>query len=102
MHGLGSCCFWCEVFMHHFGMNCLDYHNGVIHYNTYGKHQCEQRKQVNGKAKQVHKKEGAYNSHRNSNSRDQCRPEILQKDKHHDEHQYKGFDECMLNLCDRL
>jgi hypothetical protein len=39
-----------------FGVHGLNHHNGIIHHNTNSQHQCKQGKQVNGKTKQLRKK----------------------------------------------
>src|SRR5690606_37903246 len=80
------------------------FHNddGVIHHNADSQDQCKQREEVDGKAKELHEKEGTKDSDRYGNGRDQRGTEILEEYKHDEEYQNECFDQGMLDLRDGL
>jgi len=82
-------------------MDSLDDHYGIIDHNRNGKNQCTKSQQVQTKSHQIQGKERTDQRHRNSDSGNQRRTEILQEDIHYKEHQNKGFDKGLDYLVNR-
>ena len=93
VHGL--CCRLSgrQMLRTHDTFNVFKHNDGVVHHDTDGKHQSEQRKRVDGVAKGVQARERADNGHRHGNAGNERGAPVLQKDVNNDEHQDHGFDQ---------
>ena len=77
--------------------------DSIVYYQSDGQHETEQRKSVDGKAKQRKKDEGPHQRNWYSQERDErCAPS-LQEDVHHDDHQdngdQQGLDDLLNPFC---
>ena len=82
-------------------MYTFHHHNGIVDHNCNGKHHGRKCQQVHTKSNQFQNEEGSNQSHRNGNSRNQCRTEILQEHIYYDKHQNKGLYQRLDNLMNR-
>ncbi len=80
----------------------LDHDDRVVHHQTDGQHQAEERERVDGEAKQREKRECANQRHRHGQQRNQCRPPALQEDEHDDDDQHDRLDQRLLDLLHAL
>ena len=82
-------------------MDALDDDDGIIDHNRNGKYHGRKGQQVDTETDQLQYEEGGNQCHGNGDGGNQRRTHILQEDIHHDEHQDKGFDQCLDYLMDR-
>ncbi|MNZ77189.1 hypothetical protein D3C78_957180 [compost metagenome] len=67
--------------------------DGVVHHDTDGQYQPEQRQGVEREAEQVHHREGPDQRHRYSQQRDDRGAPGLQEQDHHQHHQHQRFEQ---------
>ena len=81
-------------------MDSLYHHNGIIDHNGNRKHESRQGNEVDGEPYEVHHKESTNQSHRDGNSRDNCRTYILQEHVYHEEHKDECLYKCVYHSVD--
>ena len=72
-------------------VDVLQHHDGIVHHQTDGQHQRQQREGVDREPKQGHEGKRANQRHRNSHERNDGCPEGAQKHKNHQRHQHHRF-----------
>ena len=90
-----------QIILLHLGVNGFDDHNRIIDHDPDGQYQRKERDQVDGKAEQLHEKERTHQRHRHGQGRNERGAPVLQKQEHHQGHQYKRFDQRMDHLVNR-
>ncbi|MNF32813.1 hypothetical protein D3C84_136120 [compost metagenome] len=73
----------------------LHHHDGVVHNDTDGQHQAEQRQGVERETEQVHHGKGTDQGYRHRHQRDDRSAPGLQEQDHHQHNQYQGFEQGM-------
>src|SRR3954467_13629760 len=82
-------------------MHSFHHNNGIIDDYSDRQYQGKERKQINGKPKELHKEKSAHNSYRNCDGRNKRRSEVLQKNKYNQEDKDKCFQQRFLYLFNR-
>ena len=80
------------------GLHRLDHDNRIVNHNTDGKHQSEQRQQVDAEARNRHESERTDQRHQNRNGGNHHRLHILQEHVGDDDHQEECLEQCLHNL----
>ena len=76
--------------------------DGIVHHDADGQNQCKQGHQVYGETEGRHGNESADDGDRDGRGRNQHRPEVLQEQKNHDEHEDAGDDQGLIDAGDGL
>ena len=72
-------------------VDVLQHHDGIVHHETDGEHECEQGDGVDGEAHHVHQHQGADQRHRDRHQRNDAGAPVTQKQKDHQTHECDGF-----------
>ena len=80
----------------------LDDDDGVVHHQTDGQHQAEQRERIDGETEQREKRERADQRNRHGEQRNQRRAPALQEDEDDDDDEDDGFHQRVLDLLHAL
>ena len=84
----------------HLGMYGFHYHDGVVHHDTDGQHQREERDEVDRQAEQLHHEEGTDQGDRHGDDGDQRGAPIAQEEEDHQCHQDEGIAQGVQHLFD--
>ena len=84
-----------------FRVHAFHHHNSIVHHNGNGKHHSRKRQQVDGETDDVEREERTDQCHRYGNGGDKRGAEVLQEDKHHDEHEDKCLNQGLDYFVDR-
>ncbi len=79
----------------------LHHHDGIVHHEAAGDGQRHQRKVVEGKAAEIHHREGPDQGDGNRNGRDQSCVDVAQEKEDDQNHQHHRDDEGALDIGDR-
>src|SRR5690606_18374407 len=90
-----------EPFFLHLDVHRFHDDNRVIDDNTDGQYQCEEGQQVDGETHDLHEKQRSDQRHGYGQRGNQCPPEILEEDKHHQGHEQDRFEKGSDHLGDR-
>ena len=74
-------------------LDVFHHHDGVVHHDTDGQHQAEQRQGVEREAEHVHDREGADQRYRHGSQGDDRGAPGLQEQHDHQHHQHHGFEQ---------
>ncbi len=96
-HGLNGGFFSTQTALH-FGYGRLDHNDGIVHDDTDGQHQAEERKHVKGKAHGQHHREGSDERHRDRHGGNDGSAPILQKQKEDQKDEQNSFNERDVDL----
>ena len=89
-----------RIFIHQ-TLDILDHHNGVIHQESDGEDEPEERHRIDREARSVEDSESAEQDDGHRNGGDQGRAPALQENEHHDDDQHDRFDQRFDDFLDR-
>ena len=82
-------------------MYAFHHHNGVVDHDGDGQNHGRKGEEVDGEPDDVEGEECTNQGHRNGDGGDERGAEVLEEEEHHEEHEYKGFDECLHHFMNR-
>ena len=81
-------------------LHILHHHDGVVHHETDGEDDGQQRQEVDGKAEGLHQKDAADKRYRDGHHRHQHGAEGTEKEEDYDDHDEQGVDQGLDDLMD--
>ena len=101
VHGLHRRVMCADAFLAHNALDVFQHHDGIINHNADGEHHAKQRQCVDRVPQQHQPGESADQRYRHRHERNQRGAPILQKHKHHQEHQRHGLGQRLHHLAYR-
>ena len=90
-----------EVGSVHLRVHGLHHYDGIIHHDTNGQHQREQRDEIDRHAEHLHEEEGTDQGHGHRQRGNERGTPVSEEDEHHERHEDEGLHQRVQHLFNR-